>query len=89
MTTMNQILAKLQLWLIFFEFDLCYGSQVEKYIGFPKVNLKYCDCMTYAFQSQSTLYSCLNVPLRSGCGFKSCCSHLNFRFRTCFKQGVP
>ena len=25
----------------------------------------------------------------SGCGFESCCSHLNFRFRTCFKQEVP
>ena len=25
----------------------------------------------------------------SGCRFKSSCSHLNFRFCTCFKQGVP
>ena len=25
----------------------------------------------------------------SGCGFESSCSHLNFRFSTCFKQGVP
>ena len=25
----------------------------------------------------------------SGCGFESSCSHLNFRFRTYFKQGVP
>ena len=25
----------------------------------------------------------------SGCGFKSSCSHLNFRFRACFEQGVP
>ena len=25
----------------------------------------------------------------SGCGFKSTCSHLNFRFRACFGQGVP
>ena len=25
----------------------------------------------------------------SGCGFKSSSSHLNFRFRTCFEQGVP
>ena len=25
----------------------------------------------------------------SGCGFESSCSHLSFRFRTCFKQGVP
>ena len=24
----------------------------------------------------------------SGCGFKSTCSHLNFRFHTCFKQRV-
>ena len=25
----------------------------------------------------------------SGCGFESSCSHLNFRFPTCFEQGVP
>ena len=25
----------------------------------------------------------------SGCGFESSCSHLNFRFCTCFEQGVP
>ena len=25
----------------------------------------------------------------SGCGFKSRCNHLNFRFRACFEQGVP
>ena len=25
----------------------------------------------------------------SGCGFESSCSHLNFRFWACFKQGVP
>ena len=25
----------------------------------------------------------------SGSGFDSCCSHLNFRFRICFEQGVP
>ena len=25
----------------------------------------------------------------SGCEFQSCCSHLNFRFRTCLEQGVP
>ena len=24
----------------------------------------------------------------SGCGFESSCSHLNFRFRTCFELGV-
>ena len=25
----------------------------------------------------------------SGCGFGSCCSHLNFRYHACYKQGVP
>ena len=25
----------------------------------------------------------------NGCGFESRCSHLNFRFRACFEQGVP
>ena len=25
----------------------------------------------------------------SGCGFESSCSHLSFRFRACFEQGVP
>ena len=25
----------------------------------------------------------------SGCGFESSCSHLNFKFRACFEQGVP
>ena len=24
-----------------------------------------------------------------GCGFESSCSHLDFRFRACFEQGVP
>ena len=25
----------------------------------------------------------------SGCGFESGCCHLNFRYGTCFEQGVP
>ena len=25
----------------------------------------------------------------SGCGFESCCSHINFRYGTCFKQWIP
>ena len=25
----------------------------------------------------------------SGCGFESCCYHLNFKYNTCFEQGVP
>ena len=36
---------------------------------------------------------CLNgwvfVYKLSGCGFKSSCSQLNFKFRACFEQGVP
>ena len=29
------------------------------------------------------------AKLSSSCGFESSCSHLNFRFRACFEQGVP
>ena len=25
----------------------------------------------------------------SGCGFESCCCHLNFRYQADFEQGVP
>ena len=25
----------------------------------------------------------------SGCGFESCCCHINFRYRACFEQRVP
>ena len=34
--------------------------------------------VTYTFQSESTLYSSLNVYELSGCGFESTCRHLNF-----------
>ena len=40
------------------------------------------------------LHECQGTPWvfvyeLSGCGFESSCSHLNFRFRACFEQGVP
>ena len=105
-----------------------------------KPNLTVCSYhVTYAFQSEFTLFNCLNVKQLlarsrrkisslsdcnwartysqmhgtnkhpqhssvilqlclngrvfvyelSGCGFQSSCSHLNFRFRDCFEQGVP
>ena len=31
----------------------------------------------------------VSVCLLSGSGFESLCSHLNFRYGTCFGQGVP
>ena len=31
----------------------------------------------------------VSVYEQSGCGFESHCCHLNFRYGTCFKQGVP
>ena len=92
------------------------------------VHLTECSChITYLFQSESTLYSCLNlkellarsrceiwslsdcnwtrtqnhlvgkpfwpnggvfVYELSGSGFQFSYSHLNFRFRACFKQGI-
>ena len=39
--------------------------------------------VTYAFWSESTLYSCLNVKqLLIGCGFESCCCHKPFSVTT-------
>ena len=35
------------------------------------------------------LYGWVFVYKLSGCGFKSHCSHLNFRYRTCLEEGVP
>ena len=35
------------------------------------------------------LNDCVFIDELSGCGFKSSCNHLNFRFCACFKQGVP
>ena len=66
------------------------------------LNLTVCSSyhVMYAFQSESTLYSCVNVKellarntsqliyRLSGCGFESRCSHLNIRYRACFEQGV-
>ena len=41
--------------------------------------------------TQSSLAKWLSVcsQTKCGCGFESRCSHLNFRFCTCFKQRVP
>ena len=46
-----------------------------------------------------SLHSSINRPVwlngwvfayeLSGCGFESRCSHLNFRYRASFEQGVP
>ena len=32
---------------------------------------------------------CVFVYELSGYGFESCCSHLNFRYRACFEEGIP
>ena len=38
---------------------------------------------------KQTLNGWVLVYKLSGCGFESHCCHLNFRYCTCFKQGVP
>ena len=50
----------------------------------------------YVFQSQSTLYSCLNIKKHlvwNRCDIwnsnASCCSNLNSRYHTCFEQRAP
>ena len=74
-------------------------SVVNTYIC--TVHLTVCSYyVTYAFYNECTLYPHSVIWLvglngqvfvyeLSGCGFESSCSHLNFRFRACFEQGVP
>ena len=56
-----------------------------------------CVVSTYLYNAFDCMFLSCQVSLNgwvfvyelSGCGFKSSCSHLNFRFRACFEQGVP
>ena len=68
---------------------------------FNKVSPRLSDCNWTRTQNQLVRKRTLNhsrpfwpnswvfVYELSGSGFKSSCSHLNFRFRACFEQGVP
>ena len=38
---------------------------------------------------KQTFNNKLSVNEISSCGFESCCSHLNFKYRVCFERGVP
>ena len=89
--TLNH-LAKLAKWLSCVLSTYLYGALTV-----------YSYYIMYKSQSESTLYSCLNANKLlaqnrrdiwswsglSCSGFESHCSHLNFRYHTCFKQGVP
>ena len=51
------------------------------------------DCMFWSCHVRVSEWIWLNgwvfLYELSGSGFESSCSHLNFRFHVCFKQGVP
>ena len=52
-------------------------------------------CITNTYSQHSSIIwsvwpnSWVFVYELDGCGFESRCSHLNFRYRACFEQGVP
>ena len=50
------------------------------------VALKVCVCPIYIFW---VIFNRSFSTDQSSCGFESSCSHLSFRFRSCFEQGVP
>ena len=64
MTTPNQISTKLTFWLTFFQFYLCYVSQIEINHWFPQVNLKCSSCsscvylltITHNFSNKNKIY---------------------------------
>ena len=46
-------------------------------------------CKSFLIDNLCQLNGSMFVYELSGCGFEFRCSHLNFRFRACFEQGVP
>ena len=64
----------------------CNGTRTHKYLV-RKWTLKHlvrlAKCVLIC-----TVHLILSSYELSGCGFKSHCSHLNFRYRACFEQGV-
>ena len=45
------------------------------------------DCMFFSWQEHTV--KCTVQISTQNTGFESSCSHLNFRFRACFEEGVP
>ena len=81
-----------------FRFCVCF----EEWVSLHSDNYRVCKIIAYSWMHHTDKYSkhssiiwpvWLNgwalVYQLSGSGFESSCSHLNFRFRACFKQGVP
>ena len=51
-----------------------------------------CSVLLFSWRNKMTavwLNDWVFIYKLSGCGFESCCSHLNFRYRGCFERGVP
>ena len=54
--------------------------------NYMKLNEDKCHLLEYI---DVNLYGLKQGKPGFGCGFESRCSHLNFRIRACFEQGVP
>ena len=61
-----------------------YRKQIKQY----SVSLSDCN-ETRTHNQLVRLNGRVSVYELSGCGFEFRCSHLNYRFRACFEQGVP
>ena len=86
------IICTVHLTVCSFHVTYPFQSETTLYIATWQEHTVKC---TVQISTQNTAQS-LGQPIAwvflyelSGSGFKSSCSHLNFKFRTCFKQGVP
>ena len=72
------IILQDQIWICFYFIILYFGG-----------NWVFQICITaQSFGQFGQIWSVFIYEL-SCCRFKSCCSHLNFRYCACFEQGVP
>ena len=75
-----------------------FSKKVNDWWGFKFSNNAFNEEIFWNFHNRHLftrkILRIISIPLRavcelSGSGFESSCSHLNFRFRACFEQGVP
>ena len=98
---LNERLILLRLKELYIEFKKTYRNYKIGFSKFCELRPKlcitvnssgtHCVCVCTYHQNAKPVWpnGWVFVYELSGCGFESSCSHLNFKFRACFEQGLP
>ena len=77
------------MWIIFFPKDSWKRRIVVIYSKSPLSDCNWTRTHNHLVHKPVWLKGWVFVYDLSGCGSESSCSHLNFKFRTCFEKGFP